>query len=917
MYQQISKILLTVFVFALISCAAEDPEQRLAQAEAYLGEGKKRAAIIELKNLLSKTPKHLAGRLLLGDVYHTAGDYRGALKEYKRALQVSGNAEEIEDKLFRVQVRAGESKEVVEELGKRDSLPPNLQVRLGEAHLWLNEFDAAAEIFTEALKRDPSLVDAYTGSAQIQWQALNYESARTLLKAAVKRDKENHEPWVLLGEIALAKGEVEEAVVYFKSVIERPSGKIVGQLGLARAALMSQDLEMASQHLQVLEKLAGDQLMVLYMGGLIAFQSGDFQVAETKLRKVLKVDNVNVPALMLLGTIKFRENSTAQASEYLNRAAVQDSTNVDVVKMLSSLRIRQNDLKGALALLSPLALESDDPQLLALYAVLLEKQGDINGAGVVLAKAVNLAPDVASLRTHLAINLLSAGDVSGAASELEAAVDLQQNLFESDKLLIMVKLQQGELVVAEDLANDLLSKSPDSAIAYYLLAQVKLAQQEEGVSKWALQRSFDLNPSFYPAYVDLVRLNKGNLAVLAKLQEQALKHNPQHLEARMQAAKSAFDKADLKSGERHLQRAAIGHADEIRPRLALARFYLSQNNLRDAEDMAQECLQLAAESLEAQLVFAQVRYAQGFGEESRDIVSDIEKNERVVFVDEFRKQLADLQGLVGLEHLSVDHYKRLLENSDYVQRSQVLQRLVRLELRTSRLVDARKHFDQLTKATGPSIARLKIEGDLLLAENNLEQAEKILQSLVNKQDRDATIKLALLWARSGELDAARGQLSVWLGVNRKDIGARLMLADIELKSGKSAAAIGHYEQILQIDEDHLVALNNLAWVYLDTDEKKAATTAQKAFHLFPKNPSVLDTLGWVYVQTGQARQAVEYLQRARRLSGNDPTIVYHLAVAFHEVGKSDEAKKLLHTVLNAGAFSEYENARTLLAQLEA
>jgi Flp pilus assembly protein TadD len=49
------------------------------------------------------------------------------------------------------------------------------------------------------------------------------------------------------------------------------------------------------------------------------------------------------------------------------------------------------------------------------------------------------------------------------------------------------------------------------------------------------------------------------------------------------------------------------------------------------------------------------------------------------------------------------------------------------------------------------------------------------------------------------------------------------------------------------------------------------------------------SLGWVYFKRGDYPRAIEYLERAAELAGEDPTIVEHLGDAYHKTGKNDSA----------------------------
>ena len=47
------------------------------------------------------------------------------------------------------------------------------------------------------------------------------------------------------------------------------------------------------------------------------------------------------------------------------------------------------------------------------------------------------------------------------------------------------------------------------------------------------------------------------------------------------------------------------------------------------------------------------------------------------------------------------------------------------------------------------------------------------------------------------------------------------------------------------------------------DLDKAMGFAQKALTQRPEEPSVLDTVGWIYFKKGDTAKAIEYLERAR------------------------------------------------------
>jgi lipopolysaccharide biosynthesis regulator YciM len=67
----------------------------------------------------------------------------------------------------------------------------------------------------------------------------------------------------------------------------------------------------------------------------------------------------------------------------------------------------------------------------------------------------------------------------------------------------------------------------------------------------------------------------------------------------------------------------------------------------------------------------------------------------------------------------------------------------------------------------------------------------------------------------------------------------------------------------------------------------------------------------VYYQRGEYEKAVEQLEKAFRLSGNDPVIGEHLADAYAKTGRTSEA---IRTYRDCGARTEDESQRRRVAE---
>ena len=64
----------------------------------------------------------------------------------------------------------------------------------------------------------------------------------------------------------------------------------------------------------------------------------------------------------------------------------------------------------------------------------------------------------------------------------------------------------------------------------------------------------------------------------------------------------------------------------------------------------------------------------------------------------------------------------------------------------------------------------------------------------------------------------------------------------------------------------MLALNNLAWLYFETKDARAIDTAKRAVALAPNAAEVLDTYGWILVQTGNKAEGIRWLEKAKTLA---------------------------------------------------
>jgi tetratricopeptide (TPR) repeat protein len=152
------------------------------------------------------------------------------------------------------------------------------------------------------------------------------------------------------------------------------------------------------------------------------------------------------------------------------------------------------------------------------------------------------------------------------------------------------------------------------------------------------------------------------------------------------------------------------------------------------------------------------------------------------------------------------------------------------------------------------------------------------------------IALGDLLSRTGRTDAGIAEYETATRLEPHSGRALARIGMAEQTRGHPDLAEQAYRKAILTEPNQLVALNNLAWIDLQSPPKldEALSFAQKAVQGAPTG-QFLDTLGWVYHAKRNNQQAVITLKKAIAASPQDPEIHYHLAVAYEASGSLVEA----------------------------
>lgn len=166
---------------------------------------------------------------------------------------------------------------------------------------------------------------------------------------------------------------------------------------------------------------------------------------------------------------------------------------------------------------------------------------------------------------------------------------------------------------------------------------------------------------------------------------------------------------------------------------------------------------------------------------------------------------------------------------------------------------------------------------------------------------EAHVNLALTFAQTGDLSLAHEHLDraiALYGAARPAARAYFLRAKVWSAQGDNASAILDLEKATQLSSDYADAWFDLSQLKRsESDLAGAFGAARKAVDLSPKDASARSLLGRLYLEKGDAAQAVKQLQIARTLGADDKATLYSLARALRATGKIEDAKQLDEKVI--------------------
>lgn len=900
-----SALLIALLVSLIAGCSKPSAEASIAAAQRHIAEKNDGAAQIELRNAIQQAPNNGTAYGLLGATLLRLGDPVAAEAALRKAMTLGETLDRLAPHLASALLRQGQPQKLIDEFGAAAiadvAAQAAVKAALGQAWLMRGEAKLATEAFAAALAAQPGQPAALLGQARLAANDGKFDDALGLTESALKGDAAFAEAYMFKGQLLISKGQRELAAEALAKALTADARYLPARLALASIHLDAKDHDKAKAVLGAAGPGGGDP-RVQFMQAILALRQNDLPKAKDIVAAALKSAPDYGAALALAGEIELRSGNLALAEQHLSKSMRQQAT-PGVRRLMAVTQLRQSRPGKAIETLQPLLQEGGarDPALSMLAGEAYLANGDVRRAGEYFEAAKASGSNEALARTRLGQIALREGDVERGEQELVAASALGTHTTEPDLLLVSLHLRRNEPAKALAAAQAFIKKQPQNPLGPVLAGTARAMQRDRVAARQSFEAALKLKPDHVPALRALADLDvdDGKPAEAQKRYEELLakKSDDDQLLLALANLQDRTGRAD--EAAKTLRKAIAANPKAREPVVALVQHLLRRKDASAALEVAQDAVRNNPDEMNLIMLLGMAQEATGADKDALRTLSSLVLKEPnatapLVGLAQMQARRRDFDGAAT----TLVRAQERAPNNDAVARD-----LVAVYVRAGKLDQAVKVAKDLQTRKPESATGYLLEGEVRAFAKKWPEAERAYRTALKVEPRSgvAAGKVYSALQAGGKIKDADGFAADWISSHPSDIGLRLLVADRALRARNLPLAIQQYEEALRINSNQPLVLNNLAWALGQSKDPKAIGIAERAVAMAPSSPDVLDTLGMLHLQGGDAKKGLEVLQRVRELAPDRLDLRLHYAKGLVQNGRTQEAKAELRELAGAKA----------------
>jgi len=761
------------------------------------------------------------------------------------------------------------------------------------------------------------LADARTAIAAGQ-----IRTAEIHLKNLLQRHPDDATARALLGDVLLADGDVAGAEQSLRRAVELGAPVETVELSLLRALVLQGKHKEAIAEAETAPELPTDQQRIafLQLKGAAYRAAGQRDAAEAAYREALLIAPKASSVRTDLAATLLELGRADEARTLLNELLADEPKFAAALLLRATIEAREGRRTDAEAtLLDIVATEREHATDRSAYSLALAQLVELELAlGKVTEAGTNADTLLAMNPANPAGVYLKAsvevqqGNLNAAKARLEAVVATSPRYWPAHRLLGAINIRQNQLGQAVMYLRTAVTNNPSDSAARLQLAEAYIRQGDvEGAKILVARSQDDVSDGLFLAFVGRTSQRAGLLEQASTYFEQSEKQAPKDLQQLIAVADLYMSAGEYERAIRVLENAST--TNPVGERLTsylIALLQVRQGDLKAADATAERLQQQLPKAAWPLNLRGMVALVAGDYDAARALL--------LKAVDLEPRNVAPLLGLAKLAVAQNDKagVQKNLERVVDIEPSQPVALLGLAQLAAERgdFTAAHAYVARVPDAN----ARARAEGEVLAREGRFDEAATVFGRVFSLQPSEPVALRAYETARRAGRQHPEAPLLAWNANHPRDVPTNVALGTIALAANQQDEAVRRYEAVIAVQPSHAVSLNNLAWLYGERGDPRALDVGERARASDPGNPSIADTLGWLYIRNGAAAKALPLLEQAAAGLRDQREVRYHLAVALADTGAQTKALEILEPLLAGGAdFPGRDDAAKKLAALRA
>jgi putative PEP-CTERM system TPR-repeat lipoprotein len=876
-------ILILMVLITFSACGGKTKEELYAEGIKQLEASNPGGAVVLFKNALEKDENYLDARFQLAKAYSKLGKREQAEKEFNKVLKQNPSRDEVLLELagiLNTSGKAGEAFKLGEQyLAKHPGSVEGLEI-LGIASAVTNNYEDAERFLLQAVATDPSRAKTKLELAAVYVSAGKEPKAKSLLEDLTKSDPKNVRPFYMLAAVETLAGNSDKALEIYRTILANNSSEILAAYKAGIIHIEKADLDKADKIADDLMKRFPKSADGYRLKGLVSYQRKNYVEGLNLLQSALKI-SPTLEAYYFLGLCYYNRGELESALSQFRKIldTVPDSRQARL--MTGTILLAQKRVDDAINEIQKVLKKNDrDAVAHNLLGSSYMAKGLFEDGMREFTLATKVDPKIVDAYLKRGYFYFSRGKNIEGETELSSAVQAAPDVLNSRLLLALYQLRVGKPDKALSVLKSGLTGNKSDALLYNGIAAVYFSQNKQNEGLSSIQKAKEIDFALPASYQNLATYfaSTGKYEKAIEEYTALLRSDPQNSRALLGLAVLYEIKGNDTEALNYYQKAT--ETKQATAFMAKASYHLKRQEEPKALKVLDDALKIdernvAVLEMKGRLLVREKKYKEA-----------IKVFEEVEAIDQAAGVALKIGAYVSMNDTlkAVEQARRIIEKYPSSARGyMVLGSIYQSQKEYARAISEVKSG---LRVDGNNAQAIVFLGNLYEASKDYGQAMAAYEDACRKKPDF----VPALFAQGALLD----------------------------QTGKKKEAIDKYRLALEKSDTYVPALNNLAYLCASGygSKEEALRLAISAFKREPGNAGVMDTLGFALLKNNRLEDARKVLEKAVTLLPDNPTVTYHLALAYKDSGDKANALKMLQKSLTLGEFADAKPAALLVAELK-